>query len=500
MKRSDIEKEVLWFSRKVFFFLFIKYLFIQSTLWFFCWGAVVLLTRSTWGIDSGLLLYGAYGLVPITAIAGLLARRGVPPAQAVLAMIDRQSHAGGLIMAQGEVRSDDWQTQSQLNQSPGLRWRGNKWTGLLLSSLAFLWISFLVPQKFIERTYAQRLEVGRQIEQIQSQMEVLEQEQALSREQATSLKEQLEQVESQAQGNDPVKTWESLDSMQEKLRQVAQQQQQNALSQIQQLARTQTLNQALRDSLQQLDQPLKDQAMKALSSMLAEAMKDSTALVERLDPELIQTMAEFLKENRLALDDLNPQVLQMLKDLPALQLSPEQLQKLAENLQVVKGQNLESLKKLAESGLLDKTSLKQCQSAGNCNPEALREFLQRFGQDGQGPAIPAIVQAAGQCTGDSPGWGINRGRGDAELTWKLPSNEERTAFTEQTLPQASLENIKNSTVQGVRSSAPEIDLEAASDRKSVLDGAAAGGGSADAVTIHPRHRRTVGNYFDRLRE
>ncbi len=93
--------------------------------------------------------------------------------------------------------------------------------------------------------------------------------------------------------------------------------------------------------------------------------------------------------------------------------------------------------------------------------------------------------------------GINRGRGDAELTFGDESDETGVKFTERSLPAASLEAMKESKLVAVTAGAPEVDADAGPSEGGALTGAAGGGGGAYTRTVLPRHRSAVRRYFER---
>ena len=91
--------------------------------------------------------------------------------------------------------------------------------------------------------------------------------------------------------------------------------------------------------------------------------------------------------------------------------------------------------------------------------------------------------------------GVDRGRGDAPMTWTDPSSGKGAKFKEQVLP-SSMSSLKDSQLVGRSTGAPEIDKSGA-QKSGGLKGAAAGGGSAFTQTVLPRHRGAVNRYFER---
>ena len=91
--------------------------------------------------------------------------------------------------------------------------------------------------------------------------------------------------------------------------------------------------------------------------------------------------------------------------------------------------------------------------------------------------------------------GINRGRGDAELTWGEESDLANTKFKELVLPPGFKEDPKDEVV-AVTKSAPDVDPAAnvAHGVRRLFDPSA--GKETWNRKLRPRRRRVVRNYFD----
>ena len=109
----------------------------------------------------------------------------------------------------------------------------------------------------------------------------------------------------------------------------------------------------------------------------------------------------------------------------------------------------------------------------------------------------AGAQAAMLAGGPGRG-GINRGRGDAPLTWGEESADLVGRFEAQLLPSATGLDPEHSATLGVGGATPEVKPEAE----------AAGRGDVKASTgrtswrrrISPRHRDAVRRFFDDSKE
>jgi hypothetical protein len=70
-------------------------------------------------------------------------------------------------------------------------------------------------------------------------------------------------------------------------------------------------------------------------------------------------------------------------------------------------------------------------------------------------------------------------------------------FKEETLPESEVASLKRSQVLAVSRGKPGKEAPGGPAGSGALEGAAAGGGSANTQVILPRHRGTVERYFDR---
>lgn len=90
---------------------------------------------------------------------------------------------------------------------------------------------------------------------------------------------------------------------------------------------------------------------------------------------------------------------------------------------------------------------------------------------------------------------MNRGRGDAPLTWGDESDAQGTKFKEVVLPPGFKENPKDEVI-GVTRSAPEENPAEFAPRgeRRLFDPAA--GKETWNRQLRPRHRQVVRGYFD----
>ncbi|GAF89752.1 unnamed protein product, partial [marine sediment metagenome] len=141
-----------------------------------------------------------------------------------------------------------------------------------------------------------------------------------------------------------------------------------------------------------------------------------------------------------------------------------------------------------EAQLIDGNLLTQCENSMQGGRAALAAFL----EENANTALAALIS----CNLPGKG-GINRGRGDAAMTWTEGTSEEGAGFKEKTLSPAALADLKKSKLLGISTGAPQESEGGTVNVSGIVSGAAAGGGSAHRHLVLPKHKRTVRSYFER---
>jgi hypothetical protein len=319
-----------------------------TTVWFFLWGTAVLALRAALGTPRLPLLWGLAGLAPCGVLAWFFARRRFPAAGAVRALLDRQGRCGGLLMAGAEQRLGAWEKSLPSLELPRVRWRSRRAWGLLAAAMGFVVLAFALPQRFAEIGSGPSLEVGREVEKLAEQIEVLKEEKLLDPARADDLKQKLDQVREDARGKDPAKTLEALDHVENVNQKTAQEAAEEAVRKTEELAKAETLA----DALQRLD--------KADPKLMAEAMAELAARAEKAagDKDLLDPLDEDLA-----------------KALQKGSFTKEELKRLEEALKECKAGKAKRLAKLHKARLISADALKQCDKCGECKGEALAAYL-----------------------------------------------------------------------------------------------------------------------------
>jgi uncharacterized protein YoxC len=463
---QDEARLVRQFQMRLGGVLLIKYGLAALAIWAFSYGSLVLALRGALGISRLDLLWGLLSLPLALIPAVVLAWKRVPTLACVRAVIDRHSRCGGLLMTSDEQSLGSWQQQLPTLELPAVQHRSRRGWTLFGLGLAFIGLAFAVPQGFTSLS-ASALDISREVEKLQQQLQVLEQEKILEKQRADDLKTKLEQVRQQAQANNPSRTLDALDHLQNLAQQAAREAAQDTNHKMEQLARAEMLAKAIDKLGGQLPPGQLDEAVRELASLSRKAANEEELLENGLDKDTLEALQEG-------------------------KLSEEALQKLAESLKNCKEAKLGKMGRLVKAKLLDAEALEKCDKAGECDGEALAAFLKECG------ACQDLANLLAQ--GEMPGkGGVTRGPGAAKLEFGDESTPDGVKFKEEELPPAALQSLKESQLSGISLGAPDKNPEKnrAPAASGALAGAASGGGSANNQVILPRHRGTVERYFER---
>lgn len=462
------DKLIRRFRNQLAGFFFLRYMLYCLAFSAFLGGILVLAIRGVGGhsLQNAVFASAALAILSLSLMYSLFRTfREVPSVDSLRAVLDKVNGCGGLLMTASETPLGEWAGRILNIQSPRIVWRARRLSLIFLSSIIFMAISFLVPQRYISAGTAGKLEITEQTEQLKQQVEVLEEEDVIAEEVAEDLRRQIDLVQETASGRDPVKTWEAMGHLQDQLKKAAEEASVGMLAETEELTQAETLAQALNQMGEEMDAQAMAGAMSELAKAVQAMLEQNEAMSKAFDGKFNEALAQG-------------------------QLSEEQLKKLMEALQGRKLELTECMGKLCEAELADLKYLKLCE--GKC--------------DGDLEGLIAMLAACEGCQAgedaaefymNNPNWGITRGRGDAPMVWSDPSSKEGTAFKEQVLPPATMAAMKESELVGVSISAPSLEEGDSHLESGDLSSGQAGSGQAVKRVILPRHKAAVKGYFDR---
>ena len=465
---NEIQREhaINSFRRKISLLIVAKTVFVYTTISAFLLGIIILIIRVSLNLPIRPLLSGTVIIAIAAGYALFKSLKRLPALASVRAMLDEKGGFGGMLMAEESISLGTWGNRLPGIFIPAVRWRSKRQILSLCTSIIFVVGCSLVPvpkDVFVE---PRPLDIGAQIDKLEAQVEVLKQEEYLDTSKAQTIEEKLEELKNSAAGEDPVKTWEALDHLKENISNTAKSAAENTLSTTERQAREQTLADALEHSPSSFTPEQRAEPMNELSKMMSEEFSKNPGLENQLPKELLDA-------------------------LKSSSLTPEQLKELSKILEKSKNKMAVDLDKLRKAELVDLKTVQICENKGKSDGEGLAAFI----NDHQGDMTVADAVIAFPQNQGGKG-GVDRGRGDAPMTWTEGTQEQNAKFKEKTLPMNQFSSLKNTQVVGSSVSAPDQQGGDASN-SGALGGSTAGGGSAFKQTMLPRHKNAVRKYFEK---
>lgn len=446
---TSMERWVQRYSRRLAVGRFLEHFAEWFAGFLFAFGAIVLAVKLVAPTFWPHVLWVGLAAIPVTGAAWWLSRRSPFSRTESIAMIDRKLDAGGLIMTLCEKPDEDW--AEQLPTEPAWRnvlpkLRPVRVARFLILPLAFAAAACLIPPREARTEMVRPNVVGKEAaEKLGESLKLLEEANVLEEKDEKELREAIQKLAEETEETPLThEKWETVDALREKLR--------------------------MRADSASLVVSQGEAAAGALASAQESGEELSLERTERLEQDIIDAL------NKLSAGGKLPgQSTELGKKLSKL-ASTGKLQ-LSQNA----GERKKTLGELKEFLKSESKKLGECRSqcCSECNGSGCKECK------------------SGNCTagGSMPGrGGINRGRGDAELTYGDESDGKNTKFKELALPPGFLDDPQND-IKSVTLTAPEVNPAASAPRAALRADDPATGKETWNRPLRPRHRAVVRNYF-----
>lgn len=395
--------------------------------------------------------------VPLSLVAWWWSRRNAFTRSESVALLDRRIQAGGLLMTLAELPDPSWSDRlpqvqqvwaESLPKIRPVRFARNLSLPLIFAvGACFVPLREAQPQPVLPNVVGQQAS-----EQLEQMLDWMKDSQVLPEEEQRQIREEIAKLAADTE-HTPLthEKWETVDALRERMQ-----------------LRLETA---------------------ALTAQ--EAHEAAAALARAADgPELnLDTMLQL--EQNLA------EMLMKLQEQGAFSGAPESLRRELERL-IKQGQFKLPADPAERQELLD-----ELEEYLDQEWEKLNELRQKCG-DGRGGAC--LHCGSGFCEGSCEGngrdgdgppgrGGVNRGRGDAPITFGDESDERGTKFKEVVLPPGFLDDPKNEVLGITRSAPEEAPAESAPrDVQRQFDPSA--GRETWSRQLRPRHRSVVRGYFN----
>ena len=436
-----------------------------------------------WSRDSVIL---SCALLAAAALTGALFRaiRLTPPKRKLTVSLDAHSDCGGFLAASLETDCSAWASQIHAPRAPklGMVFPAARVFALLTAALFFAG-AFLVKTGQLGPSGPGTRDVRAEQEELESKIEILEQEPLVPQEEIEAAKETLEELVENSSGTSPAKAFEGIEALRDltdSLAANASRALEHSVEDFQRLSQTASALANLPS-----DVPGRTKALEQLKQLAEQLAADDAAL------------AEFLKQSgdNLAAS-MTPEQLQSLADAlgEGAQDMRERLEKLAQmrndQMQQQNGQGGKGQGQGGDTGLATDSDYEN-------SAEALQQWLEE-----NAPGASELSDAAGQGQGEgqdngqgqgnAPGaGGISRGRGDALLYFTGETqdvgDERRELMLENNTPGQSVSILEFATSPG--------DETAERAKAGQLSGSGQAAEHAE-TRILPSHREPVRRYFN----
>lgn len=488
---ESTEQQIRELRRSIWMALSIRTAVYSCSIGLWVCGCGVMAARLLWLAPLSTTAW-AFALLPVIGVLSVIyAARRVPADWMLRAELDRVNHANGLLMAEGEVPLDRWESvvTEHAKNHPKASWNFRSSIVMLSSAMLFAMLTLLLPSdwlRHVQEPNGPRLNIAEKVDRLEARLETLEELAIVPKEQADSLQKELESVEENAEGDNPAKTLESLKHAETQLAMLAEQGASEAAEKARQTSQLADAADALDQAQKEMSPSALEESMKELAKMMQEAAEESKSLEEAAQlcedglsadelAQLSDALGDCFKENSDLLKKLAENGMidpKMLKDA-AKRLTPEQIQQIAEQL------------KKCENG---------CPGDAGDLEKMLEEAGIAIGEGEEGECIAVIL-----CAGMPGRGGISRGPGAARLDFSGETDEQGAIFKSEMITPGGLDKTAGSVRTAVTLGQPGSTEERAASVAGGLTGQAGSGGS-HARRILPQHRTVVQDYFKRNRE
>jgi len=468
---NNYEQAISQLRTRIQWVLMLKFLSQGLVVALFAWGTIIIACRASGGVSLAVQLgIGSALVVAAFIVAVVLALRKVPDRNKLIAAIDCESEGGGLLMSLSELGSlGDWATQLREMKSPHFRWQSRKTLAFIATGLIFAAFSLFLPDKTVNALAGQRkLDISNQVQDINSKLEKLQEENIIEADKVEELKEELKKIQQNAEADGPIKTWEAIDHLNDKLAKEAQKAAEELLKEQEKYETAEAMAEALKDQLAAEDDT---------QGPTAEEMQD-----------LANAMSDMLGDIAGDDDFLND-LKQQIDEQGLDSLTQEQLEQLAENMSE-KCRDCEGrMNNLKNGRMIDPNRLKDFSDCKPGDCQSLKDFL-----EGQ---CKGACEGEGDCDSGIPGnGGISKGPGSSQIQFNHNTEESDADLNEWAL-EPDYVDMEASVKMGVTRNAPTPNRAGSANEEggAVTDTEGVAGSSGrDAVL--PKHRGAVIRFFD----
>lgn len=346
------ERRISSFRQRITLVLTAKNSLFALTAFGFALGILVIIARAVFYASSAQLLW-FFLLIPLLFLGAFIRAAKLTPSRAqARAAIEAHNKCGGLLLAAESEDIGEWQGRLSGLREPRLAWKSHRTLTAFALAAVLVAVSFAIPQRFVSAVSARSLDVSEEVAALNEKVAKLEEEKVIPQDEAQKLEDQLKEIEREARGADPFKTWEALDHMEESLNTKLDEEVKNSLAEANNLEGLSELATGLQESSKTLDPKLMTAAMSQLAGLMDKALAESEALKNALSAETVSQCQSG-------------------------SLNAEGLSELAKALQGSSSDLSAKLQRLADANLIDPSQLGKLGQLSKVDAESLSEFLKK---------------------------------------------------------------------------------------------------------------------------
>ncbi|MDR2441386.1 MAG: hypothetical protein LBE12_18650 [Planctomycetaceae bacterium] len=517
MNQQQRTKILSTFRRRIFAVLFLKKVITFTSIFLFLWGVFILTLRVGGWYEPSIVTLSlfVYLFIPVSAL--LTAYQLLPDNRQLGAILDCDNQVGGLMMSSFEKELGDWSIHMGTINIPKIHWEFQRIIVLIVFAFCFAGVSLFLPISALSGPTRNRLNVEDQVRRLTSQLDTLEQENILEVEEIETRKLDLEHIQNNADGLGPVKTFDALDHIENRMNRKAAEAVENAQRTVETLANTEALSQQVKEISPKLDESTAQSLMEGLAHSLEEMLNQNPELAKNMKEVLDKKSEETqqTKDNKKNNNEKNKnkqkekEILESLKKMlnenNLQNLTPEMLQQLCEAMQQCQGNCERMCENLQNAGFpVDSDMLKKLSEIKSVKREEAERMLSDLWANCEG------------CEGDCPGernelsfsprytkkqnWTTNPNEEPGNTQFTKNADEEGVEFKTTFLPLSDIEAFRNSQKIGASISSPDFNPDDVPDKHGGAVTQTDGDNSAGTdynQTIYPQHRGTVERFFKR---
>jgi len=462
------------------------------TFYNFVAGFLFLLLRQLRLASIDFIGFSLAGIPVCFLVALAVAFRSQLAEERAVALIDSHNRSGGMLLAEFETGDHAWKSRHGTLVPPRLHLNLNRRLPALLVSLLFIALSITIPVRQATGNRDPRLDLKEMQQSAAAQVEALEEAGLIDEKKADELKETIEQITNASDRNDPSKTFEAFDQLQEKMRKESGAGAEKMLSEQENLQALQSLADQLKNAESQ--EKMK-QALEALRDKLEQCGIDAAGMKQPGGDSLAQKMQQAGEGGK-----------------GSAEAAAEAAQQLQEYMQQRSEEMRAAAEKLVKARLIDRKTYEKLKQEGRLRPATEADLApgsgadlvippddegssgagSQGGQQGKQPGIMAVDPQSG-----SPSGQAGRDGGTAPLNFSRESSEHSLKFKDEALPTPVSTDLEDSVAIGMAISAPQVETSADQGSSGPVDWQESDKSGGESDVILPRHRSAVKKYFER---